>query len=77
MLLVAVEPDILGNVWEVARLVLLHRFPKGLIAHLIEFDALRAVLQSRRRWWVQQGRHVVNRTVRRVTLLKEVGWRDL
>lgn len=64
VLLVAVKPDILSNVREVARLVLLHRFPQWLIAHLVEFDALWAMLQSRRWGRIQQGRHIVDRSVR-------------
>ena len=63
MLLVPVEPHVLGNIGQVAALRLLHRFAEWLIAHSLELGALWAVLQSPGRRRVQQGRHVVDRSV--------------
>lgn len=77
VLLVSVEPDVLGHVREVAGLGLLYRLAERLVAHSVELDTLRAVLQCRGRWRVEQRRNVVNRSVWRITLLQEVGGRNL
>lgn len=54
VLLVAVKPDILCNIREVAGLVLLDRFRQWLVAHAVELDVLRAVLQCCRWGRVEQ-----------------------
>lgn len=46
VLLIAIKPDILCDVWKVTSLMLLDRFPQWLVLHSVELDVLRAMLQS-------------------------------
>lgn len=77
VVIIAVSPLVLCDVWQSAGLSLLDGFAQWLVVHLILVDSLRPVVQGTRWWRVQQCRHVVNRPVRGIPLIEEVGRRDL
>lgn len=75
--LMRLGPCTVVHVWQRTSSSVSHGTAKRMVVHLVVRDVSSWVLDGSLRWWHQQCVHATDWTVGRLSLVQEIGWRQL